>query len=98
MTQDLAHQLVVSGLLLENDGAGGVPELVRGNPQAREPEDTLGDLAAEGDFALGAASQPGLRTGMSRKILRRHDRRALEVQVPDRQGEGRGRQVYKHRR
>jgi len=35
-----------------------------------------------------------LRTGMSRKILRRHDRRALEVEVPDRQGEARGRQVY----
>jgi len=31
---------------------------------------------------------------MSRKILRRHDRRALEVEVPDRQGEARGRQVY----
>ena len=28
MTQDLAHQFVVSRLLLENDGAGGVPELV----------------------------------------------------------------------
>ena len=59
MTQDLAHQFVVSRLLLENDGAGGVPELVRGNPQARELEDALGDLAAEGDFALGTSSQPG---------------------------------------
>ena len=59
MTQDLAHQLVVSGLFLENDGAGGVPELVRGDPQTRELDDTLGDLAAEGDFALGAASHAG---------------------------------------
>jgi hypothetical protein len=59
MTQDLAHQFVVSGLLLENDSAGGVPELVRGDSQTRELEDALGDLAAEGDFALGTSSQPG---------------------------------------
>jgi hypothetical protein len=59
MAQDLAHQLVVSGLLLGNDGAGGMPELVRVNSQTCELENALGDLAAEGDFALGTASQPG---------------------------------------
>ena len=59
MTQDLAHQFVVSGLLLENDGAGRMPELVRGDSQTRELEDPLGDLAAEGDFALGTASHTG---------------------------------------
>ena len=59
MTQDLAHQLVVSGLLLENDGTSGVPELVRGDPQPRELEDSLADLAAKGDFAFGTSSQPG---------------------------------------
>jgi hypothetical protein len=59
MAQNLAHQLVVSGLLLENDGAGGVTELMSGDPQAGELEDTLADLAAKRDFALCAASQPG---------------------------------------
>jgi hypothetical protein len=54
VTEKLPNQLVFTGAAFENEGSGSMPELMRRHSHAGVFPNSLGDLAAEGDFALGA--------------------------------------------
>jgi hypothetical protein len=52
MTEDLSDQLVVTWMVLQNDGPGSMSELMCRYPQTSEFADPLGYLTAERDLAL----------------------------------------------
>src|SRR5688572_15608663 len=62
MAQELAHQLIGSRLLSQEDGRGCVAELMRRQPQASRIEDLLRDLFRDGlrllVIALLAGEEP----------------------------------------
>src|SRR5260370_40433809 len=63
MAKEAPHGLIVSGMMLEIERCGGMPELVNGDPYACGLLDPVGDLSAEHVRRLGLAGfareQPG---------------------------------------
>lgn len=58
VTQKLPDEFVRARPPLKNQSTGGMAELVHRHPKARRLVDSLGDLAAERDFAFSAPALP----------------------------------------